>query len=254
MSLDFDQHYWHQRWEVSPGVFTPGRNDVAELLRQVEVPQDLNGKRVLDIGAWNGCFSFECERRGAREVVGIGPEPAENTGLDMLRRHLRSSVRYQLGSIYDLNPDIYGYFDIVLCFGVFYHLRYPLLGLDNIRRVCKGALFFETSCIDHELIVDGQSEDLGKLDERLARIALFQFYRRDEFAKDPSNWFSPNLEAVRQVLASAGFAPEHVAHWHTRAVARAHVVPGSPEFLQIRSGESVYYDLFTRKLLGDPPG
>src|SRR5438045_7098565 len=114
MVLDFSQHYWHQRWEVSPGVFTPGLNDVSDLLRQVGLPQDLSGKRVLDVGAWNGCFSFECERRGAREVVGIGPEPPERSGLEMLRQHLGSSVQYQLGSIYDLDPNVLGHFDIVL--------------------------------------------------------------------------------------------------------------------------------------------
>ena len=37
------------------------------------MPEDLTGKRVLDIGAWNGCLSFECERRGAREVIALGP-------------------------------------------------------------------------------------------------------------------------------------------------------------------------------------
>ena len=49
---------WHQRWEVFPGIFTPGHNLVAELCRDVLLPADLSGRRVLDIGAWNGCFSF----------------------------------------------------------------------------------------------------------------------------------------------------------------------------------------------------
>jgi len=251
MNLDLGQYHWHQRWEVSPGVFTPGHNDVGELLRQVGLPRDLSGKRVLDIGAWNGCFSFECERRGAREVVGIGPEPAANTGLEMLRRYLGSSVRYELGSIYDLDPAVLGHFDIVLCFGVLYHLRYPLLGLDNIRRVCTERLFLETSCIDNGLIVDRQVERLTESDPRLDKLALLQFYRNDEFNKDPSNWFSPNVEAIREMLASAGFPPEHVAQWGARAVARSRVIPGLPEFLTIGAGEGVYYNVITQRLLGD---
>jgi len=171
----------------------------------------------------------------------------------MLRQHLGSSVRYEFGSIYDLDPNILGRFDIVLCFGVFYHLRYPMLGLDNLRRVCRGRLFFETACIDHALIVEGRSEELVTKDKRLSKLALMQFYRTDEFNRDPSNWFSPNLEAVVQMLTSAGFAVEHAREMGVRAVARASIASGLPEFLRIGSGEGVYYDLFTRKLLGDPP-
>jgi len=40
-----------------------------------------------------------------------------------------------------LNPDVLGYFDTVLFGGVHYYLRYPMLGLDNIRRVATGDVF-----------------------------------------------------------------------------------------------------------------
>src|SRR5258706_14871151 len=50
---------WHQRWEIFEGVFTPGRNPVSALLDGVGLPKDLRGRRVLDVGAFNGCFSFE---------------------------------------------------------------------------------------------------------------------------------------------------------------------------------------------------
>jgi tRNA (mo5U34)-methyltransferase len=249
--LNFVGTYWHQRWEVSPGVWTPGINDVAALCEAVRLPKDLSGKRVLDIGAWNGCFSFECERRGAREVLGIGPEPSDVTGLDMLKGHLGSRVQYRLGSIYDLEPAALGHFDVVLCFGVLYHLRYPLLGLDNIRRVCRGELFLETACIDRFLLVDGAGEELAAVDSRLSGVALLQFYRGDELSNDHSNWFAPNLTALTQMMGSAGFRVGHAANWGVRAVARAQVTPGPAEFLTTGNGEAIYYELFTRKLLGD---
>ena len=68
----FENKVWHQRWEIAPGIFTPGGNDVAQIMDLAGVPASLTGKRVLDIGAWNGCCSFECERRGAAEVIAYG--------------------------------------------------------------------------------------------------------------------------------------------------------------------------------------
>ena len=59
--------WWHQI-EIAPGIVTPGPDHSAEKLKLFQSPADLTGKRVLDIGAFDGFFSFECERRGAAEV------------------------------------------------------------------------------------------------------------------------------------------------------------------------------------------
>src|SRR5271165_7021772 len=59
--------------ELPDGSVLPGLQSVEHLrwrLGLFELPEDLRGKRVLDIGAWDGWFSFECERRGA-EVVAV---------------------------------------------------------------------------------------------------------------------------------------------------------------------------------------
>src|SRR5439155_15085154 len=101
----FADYYFHQRWEIFDGVFTPGHNDVHDLCRRLQLPADLTGKRVLDIGAWNGCFSFECERRGAAEVIALGPEDAAHAGFYKMRDLLGSRVQYRLGSVYDLHPE-----------------------------------------------------------------------------------------------------------------------------------------------------
>src|SRR5579859_852218 len=55
------------------GSVLPGLQTVEHLrwrLGLFDLPEDLSGKRVLDVGAWDGWFSFECERRGA-EVVAV---------------------------------------------------------------------------------------------------------------------------------------------------------------------------------------
>jgi tRNA (mo5U34)-methyltransferase len=200
---------WHQRWEVFPGVFTPGHNPVAELCRNAQLPADLTGKRVLDIGAWNGCFSFECERRGAREVVALSLEDPDETGFHRLRKLLDSKVTYVRGSAYALAPDDLGQFDVVLFFGVLYHLRYPLLAIDRIRSICRGEVYIESHITDAKLRLRGLAGRLG-LDRfttwLLGSTPIWRQYKEFELhPQDQSNWFGPNSRAVIESFESAGF-------------------------------------------------
>jgi tRNA (mo5U34)-methyltransferase len=239
--------YWHQHWQLFQGIWTPGVNDVGLMCDKLQLPQDLTGKRVLDIGAWNGCLSFECERRGAREVIALGPENPQHTAFHRLRDALGSTrTHYRLGSVYQLDPDVLGHFDVVLFCGVLYHLRYPLLGIDNLRRVCTGEVYVETFMIDEQLVLNDrrrlENVPLAKLSRRLVKTPLWQFYRFDELMADHSNWVGPNAQAVLEAFASAGFDIELVGTHYTRGHFRGRIKPGAPEFLTIPSGEGVYYD------------
>jgi tRNA (mo5U34)-methyltransferase len=247
----FDQIYWHQRWEIMPGIFTPGHNPVSDLMRFSGIPNDLRGKRILDIGAWNGCFSFECERRGASEVLALGPESSEATGFDRIKLFLGSKAQYKQGTVYHLHPDDFGKFDIVICFGVIYHLRYPLLALDMMRRVCLTDLFMETAGLDENTIVDGSSYQLSQLAPKLTNIAISQFYRGSDLNNDSTNWFGFNEKCVIDMLLSSGFNPIMTQRFGHRIAAHAKVIPGAPEWFRI-SGEGVYYDIITRPILGRP--
>jgi tRNA (mo5U34)-methyltransferase len=211
-------HAWHQRWEIFEGVFTPGRNPVCELLDGVGLPKDLRGLRVLDVGAFNGCFSFECERRGAAEVVAMDLQDSRDLGIDTLSSLLGSKVRFEQGSVYSLDQAKLGEFDIVLFLGVLYHLRYPLLALDKLRKVTKRTLFLETLVIDHRFIEGGKDfQALRDYHPALPNVALWQFYKGGELANDQSNWFGPNIRAVLDGLESAGFSPRLYSTWGDRA-------------------------------------
>lgn len=237
--------YWYQRWQIFRGYYTPGHNSIDKLCNTVQLPRDLTGQRVLDIGAWNGCLSFECERRGAREVVALGPESPESTGFLRLAAVLGSQrTHYQLGTIYDLDPEKLGHFDVVLCCGVLHHLRYPLLGLDNIRRVCTGTLYLETLISDERLAAHCSPA---------ARAApLWEFFRRNEINNDDSTWFGPTSVAVVQALESAGFGvlEPQKNQKGGRGAFQAQVKPGVPEFLAIQCAEAVYYETLVRHLFG----
>lgn len=210
---------WHQKWEIFEGVFTPGRNPVASLLDGVGLPNDLRGLRVLDVGAFNCCFSFEAERRGALEVVALDLQDPTILGFEALRTVLGSQrVRFEQGSVYSLDPDRLGQFDVVLFFGVLYHLRYPLLALDQLRKVTRGKLYLETLVIDHRFLVHEKDfQRLADYHPTLTTIPLWQFYRNAELAGDSSNWFGPNIRAVLDGLTSAGFEAHVHSTWGDRA-------------------------------------
>src|SRR5580658_11177183 len=63
---------WYHSMELPDGRVIPGFQSLEVLrkrLAQFPVPGDLRGKRALDIGAWDGWFSFELERRGAQVMA-----------------------------------------------------------------------------------------------------------------------------------------------------------------------------------------
>lgn len=221
--------HWHQRWELFQGVFTPGSHSVEQLCARVRLPPDLSGMRVLDIGAWNGCFSFECERRGASEVVASSLENPNASGFNKLKQLLGSRVSYVQESVYFLSPDVVGTFDLVLFFGVLYHLRYPLLAVDRIRTLSRGAVLIETHIVTDDLLLRKPFTILARLLmlSRLFRSTpIWRQYRAYEaHPEDPSNWFGPNVQAVIEAFESAAFDVTHLGSWGRRATFRAQVNP-----------------------------
>jgi tRNA (mo5U34)-methyltransferase len=230
---------WYQKWEVFDGIFTPGINPVSDICDLMQLPADLSGRRILDIGSANGCMSLECERRGAAEVVGLTPLDGLDWGHHQLREVAGATrTHFRLGSVYDLNPDVLGYFDTVLFCGVLYHLRYPMLAIDNIRRVATSEVFIETHVSD---------EALSQVNNDLP---LWRFYRLDELNSDHSNWFGPNIAAVQQAFESAGFSTEFLNSSGGRGRFHAVMREGMPEFLSIPCHEAVSYELMMDRLFG----
>src|SRR5262249_26852409 len=135
-ALDFiaaSNFIWHQRFALAPQVYAPGANDVEWLWRRGNLPPDLAGATVLDVGTTNGGFAFEAERRGAAKVVAVDIVDPNLFGFDELKATLRSRVEFIRCSIYELPSRLQTAFDVVIFFGVLYHLRHPLLALDSVR-------------------------------------------------------------------------------------------------------------------------
>ncbi len=182
---------WYHSIELNDGSVIPGIQTIAQLKERIgryPIPQDLRGKRVLDIGCWDGWFSFEMERRGAT-VVAV--DSARQETFFEAKRLLNSKVEYIVEDICYLTPRDVGYFDIVLFFGVLYHLKHPLLALE---RVCE--LTRDFACIESLVIDDPPQPDA---------IPLLEFYETTELAGQFDNWCGPNTECMLAYIRTAGF-------------------------------------------------
>jgi len=109
------------------------------------IPPSLEGMKVLDVGAWDGYYSFLCEQRGAH-VTAIDISHEHRRGFEVARSILNSRVQYETMSVYDID-QLPQNFDYVLCFGVLYHLENPILALRKIREKCTGMMLLETASI-----------------------------------------------------------------------------------------------------------
>jgi len=173
------------------------------------LPDDLDGRSVLDIGCNAGFFALEMKRRGAGRVLGIDTDPLylrqaafaiDEAGADI---ELRQMSVYEIGALGER-------FDLVLFMGVFYHLRHPLLALDMIHEHVAGDLLLFQS------LQRGAVEE-GPVEADHAFCETEPFDRPDfprlhfiehSYAGDPTNWFVPNGPAAAAMLRSAGFAIE----------------------------------------------
>ena len=186
---------WYHTIDLGGGTITPGVDDSAGRLARLGLPASLEGRTVLDIGAWDGFYSFEAERRGASRVVAVdsyswsGQGWGSKAGFELARETLGSRVEDETIDVLELSSERPGTFDLVLLLGVLYHMRHPLLALERVASVTSRQLVLET-CVDM----------VG-----FSRPAM-AFYPGRELNDDPTNWCGPNAAAVEGMLKCVGFS------------------------------------------------
>jgi len=173
--------------EVIPGLLPVDR--LRNRLAQYEIPADLRGKRVLDIGAWDGFYTFEMERRGAH-VVAL--DLFHNDKFVLARDMQKSKAEYVVGDICKLSSKDLGRFDIVLFFGVLYHLKHPAMALENVCSMTLDTAFVESYVID-------DPADLNA-------VPILEFYEHTELRGQYDNWCGPNVTCLMAMARAAGFA------------------------------------------------
>jgi len=184
------QYAWHHQIDLGGGIVTPGRDKSARKLAGLELPP-LGGKSVLDIGAWDGYFSFAAERLGAERVVALDSVIWHNVSkfpFELARAKLGSKVEDVELEVLEISPETVGTFDIVLFLGVLYHMRDPMAALEAVCSVTEELLVIETLS-----------------DMNFSPRASVAFYEGTYLGGDYSNWWAPNARAALGMVREFGF-------------------------------------------------
>lgn len=200
---------WYHTIEFPDGTTTPGWIDTRDVAKLVPWPSNLRGGRCLDVGSFDGFWSFEMERRGAAEIVAIdvddpealdfvadmkqeGPEHIRRIGAERgpgfaaAKAALRSRVERRNRSVYDLDPSNDGQFDVVFCGSLLLHLRDPLRALERMRAVCKGVLV------------------VAEAIDPLLEIVAFR-YPAAAVHPYPDQWWTVNSTGMERLLSMSAF-------------------------------------------------
>jgi len=172
-----------------------------------EVPCDLRGKSVLDIGCNAGFYSFEMKRRGADRVLGIDNDEAYLDQARFAAEVLDLEVEFRNLSVFDVH-QLKERFDLVLFMGVIYHLRHPLLALDLIyEHVASDLLIFQS------MLRGSKMASCLNADYPFWEHAVFNedeypklHFVEASYAGDPTNWWVPNRACAEAMLRSSGFS------------------------------------------------
>jgi len=193
---------WYHTQEIAPGLLTPGLFDLRPYVGAYGIPGDLGGKRVLDVGTFEGFWAFELERRGA-DVVALDVDSIQQLdwpprlrpsgddrrgeGFELAKAALGSDVERVGGSIYDATPEtLGGRFDLVFCGSVLIHLRDPMLALERMAALCGGRLVLA--------------------DEYSRRLAWLPLAAAEFRGETPwSTWWRPAPRAWLAMIRCAGF-------------------------------------------------
>ena len=220
-------HQFFHTMDLGDGLVTNGDSNPNDLLSSPGSLPDVRGKSVLDIGAWDGKYSYKAEAGGAARVValdhyvwrlngparqayydecaakGLLPDPDRidrdflldgvypgKKGFDMAHEYLDSKVETVIDDFMTMDLDTLGQFDVVFYFGVLYHMIDPIGSLKRVRAVTKERAVIETAGV----VVPGYAD-----------TNLVYFCTGDELGADFGNWYAPSESALRGMCRSAGF-------------------------------------------------
>ena len=205
LQAELDRYPWYHTLEFGDGAVTEGAMfDHRPVLDRYPVPDDLSGKRCLDVGTMDGFWAFQMEKRGAESVTAIDLDDPQaldwpyslrggDTTLDdtkaerfaLAKRALGSSVERVTMSVYDLSPEL-GEFDFVFCGDLLIHLRDPVLAAERIRSVTAGSAVIANNIRKFRFREDAPLAQLDGVDEFV--------------------WWYTNLAGLVRIVRAGGFS------------------------------------------------
>jgi tRNA (mo5U34)-methyltransferase len=149
---------WFHTFALSPGVYTPGIARDHGYRLPVLGADRFAGRSVLDVGAFDGFYSFVAEMRGARRVVAVDNEQyidwvdarfgvtlEPGAGFRAIANLTSSQVEYRRMDALDVS-QLDEHFDVALCFGILHRVTDPVAMLRALsdRLFPGGEVLLET--------------------------------------------------------------------------------------------------------------
>ncbi len=149
----------------------------------------LEGKTVLDVACNCGFWSIQARLAGAKSVLGVEASEKNVEQAHFIRELIGlDGLEFEVGNAYDISKDRYGEFDVVLYFGLLYHLEHPVLALERLADVTR-----EVALVDSTILKNRGS---------FCRVAADRPHKQNY-----SNRLRmvPSRTAVARMLRHAGF-------------------------------------------------
>ncbi len=194
---------WFHTFALAPGIYTPGIARDHGYRLAVLGADRFAGRSVLDVGAFDGFYSFLAEARGATRVVAVDNEQYVDwvrarfgvtlqggAGFRAIAGLIGSRVEYRRMDALDVH-QLGERFDVALCFGILHRVTDPIGLLGALAGVLApgGEIALETH--GSQLRSDAPAIEVHEPGE---------VYARDEFV-----YWGFSAEGLRRLARAVGF-------------------------------------------------
>jgi SAM-dependent methyltransferase len=221
VSVAADNPVWYHTIDLGPAGVTDGQVDLRRVAPRV-LPNDLSGRRALDVGTFDGFWAFELERRGA-SVVATDVERIDDAEWPPLRRArtrevsdafgvelgrgfriasaaLGSSVERVVCPVGELSAErLGGPVDVAFVGALLLHLRDPVGALERVASaIAPGGTLLMLEPVSWRATAQSPRRPLAEF-----RAASSDF-----------TWWVPNLSALKAWVWAAGFVRVRAKGFH----------------------------------------
>lgn len=169
---------------------------------------------AIDLACSEGWFAHRLLDWGAQAVTGmdIRAENIRRAALVQDRLGINGErLRFCTADVYELEAAVVGTFDVVLCFGLIYHLENPVGALRIARSLTSGVCLVESQLTEQvSPIRHGWGQTGLFLEQEASWAAYFEPAQLQEDNPIASHGgvvsFVPNRAALLAAMAAAGFS------------------------------------------------